>query len=170
MFGINPGLDAVWAGIWFGAILILYFYLSHIEEDGGPSRLARWRAAFVMSRAAAVRRGKSAPEHAPDRRFLPVKGNGETAGNGVAIDGMEGNDPFPFPDLFTGLARIVLDKKLGETDAIKIAIKVTPGRGIMYLEARRRLHAAMERESPSNEPRFRQSDGSTAPASYPVTR
>jgi hypothetical protein len=60
MFGINRELDAFWSGMIFGAILIVYFYLSNVSEDGGPSRLARWTQAFnaryVMSRGAAADR------------------------------------------------------------------------------------------------------------------
>lgn len=173
MFGINRVLDAFWVGMIFGAILTLYFYLSSIKEDGGPSRLTRWiralNARYVMSPSAADRARDPLPENAPDPRYSPVKGNGETTGNGVAIGETSGNDPFPFPDLFTGLARLVLDKKIGETDAITIAIKVKPGKGDKYQEARRRLHAAMERESPSADPLFRQDDGTTAPAAHPVS-
>lgn len=55
MFGINRVLDAFWVGMIFGAILILYFSLSSVSEDGGPSRLTRWIRAFnaryVMSRS-----------------------------------------------------------------------------------------------------------------------
>lgn len=122
-----------------------------------------------MSSAVTDRGGDLSPENASDPRSSLVKGNGETAGNSVAIGEMTTNDPFPFPDLFTGLARLVLDKKIGETDAIRIAIKVTPGRGDKYQEARRRLHVAMERECPSDDPLFRQPDGSTVPATRPIT-
>jgi hypothetical protein len=105
---------------------------------------------------------------AENSAFLSVKGNGETTGNGVAIGETERNDPFQFPDLFTGLARLVLDKKIGETEAIKLAIKAAPGKSDRYQEARRRLHAAMEREQPGGA-QFMQDDGSRAPATYPVS-
>lgn len=117
-------------------------------RSASPARRARPRLRRVMSRSAAGSSGVRATENAQTLPYSPVKRNGETAGNGVAISETEGNDPFPFPDLFTGLARLVLDKKIGETDAIKIAIKVAPGKGDKYQEARRRLHAAMEREQP----------------------
>jgi hypothetical protein len=58
MFGINRVLDAFWVGVIFGSILVLYLYLSSVSEDGGPSRFARWIAAFsaryVMSRVPAT--------------------------------------------------------------------------------------------------------------------
>jgi len=112
------------------------------------ARRPRPRLRRVMSRSGAAAGRNGATENAPIRRVLPVKRNGKTTGNGVTIGETTGNDPFPFPDLFTGLARLVLDRKIGETDAIKIAIKVAPGKGDKYQEARRRLHLAMEREQP----------------------
>jgi hypothetical protein len=66
----------------------------------------------------------------------------------------EGNDPFQFPDLFTGLARLVVAEKLGETDALKIAVKAAAGKSPRYVEARTRLHAALERERPPSGPQF----------------
>ncbi len=113
----------------------------------GWAALLHWRP-VVMSRATAAPVLNRATENAPDPLLSPVKRNGEMAGNGVAIGEMAGNDPFLFPDLFTGLARLVLAKEVGETDAIKIAAQATPGKGERYQEARRRLHAAMEREQP----------------------
>jgi hypothetical protein len=157
-------------GVLFTIALVLLFYLTGVDENGGPMRWERWRAAWIMSRSRRRSGAESTAENAPDRRSSPVKRNDEASGNGVAMGKSPGSDPLSFPDLFTGLARIVLDKKLGETDAIRIAIRATPGKGDRYQEARRRLHAAMERESPSDEPLFRQDDGGTAPASHPVTR
>lgn len=141
-----------WVGMGFGAVVLVLHYLTSVQVDYGPMRYQRWHAAFkaryVMSHSDPRAATKSAPENAPDRPLSPMKRNGETAGNGVAIGETAGNDPFLFPDVFTGLARLVLDKKIGETDAIKIAIQATPGKSEKYQEARRRLHLAMEQEQP----------------------
>lgn len=48
MFGINPVLDAFWIGMIFGTILALYFFVTHVQEDGGPERWQRWKAALIM--------------------------------------------------------------------------------------------------------------------------
>lgn len=58
MFGINRVLDAFWVGAIFGVLLILYFFITQVQEDGGSERWERWRAALIMwndRRAAAVR-------------------------------------------------------------------------------------------------------------------
>lgn len=142
------------AALSIGLISMAWGKIAEWREHRQPrraSRAAPRRRSLrlrVMSRSGALAAGNGGSENAPIRRVSPVKRNGETAGNGVAIGETAGNDPFPFPDLFTGLARLVLDRKIGETDAIKIAIQVAPGKGDKYQEARRRLHAAMERESP----------------------
>lgn len=141
-----------WVGMGFGALVTIAHYLTSVQVDRGPMRYERWRAAFnaryVMSRIATHTDAESMPENAPDRPLSPAKRNGETSGNSVATSETPGNDPFPFPDVFTGLARLVLEKKIGETEAIKIAVQATPGKSERYQEARRRLHAAMEQEQP----------------------
>jgi hypothetical protein len=50
MFGINPGLDAFWAGVWFGVVALTAHYLTSVQVDHGPMRYQRWRAAWIMSR------------------------------------------------------------------------------------------------------------------------
>ncbi len=141
-----------WVGVGFCAVVGLLHFITSVQVDHGPMRYERWRAAltarYVMSRSAADAAADRATENATDRGNRAVKGNGETPGNGVAIGETTGNDPFPFPDVFTGLARLVLEKKIGETEAIKIAVQATPGKSERYQEARRRLHAAMEQEQP----------------------
>jgi hypothetical protein len=139
MFGINPGLDAVWAGIWFGAILILYFYLSHIEEDGGPSRLARWRAAFVMSRdRRAARREKSNEDPAfSQTTTTPATSNdalqsGATNSNALLLGQAR------------ALAAMVNAGKIGETEGIKLVFGVSPSStNARYQAARSALKAEL---------------------------
>jgi len=53
--------SAVTFGFWLAVALFLYFFLGHVEEDGGPTRLSRWLAAWREPRA--VNRSTSA---APD--------------------------------------------------------------------------------------------------------
>lgn len=77
MFGINRVLDAFWVGMIFGSILILYFYLSSVSEDGGPSRLARWIAAFnaryVMSRSGTADPARGVVQNRPEIAAEPTR-------------------------------------------------------------------------------------------------
>lgn len=142
-------IDLAFIGILVqGAIATAIVIVIVTNRDSWVPVVRRVFGRYIMSRALADAGAQSAAENAPDRPLGAVKRNGETSGNGVAIDETVGNDPFQFPDVFTGLARLVLDKKIGETDAIAIAIQAKPGKGDKYQEARRRLHAAMEREQP----------------------
>lgn len=73
MFGISRELDAFWAGVIFGVILIAYFFITHVQEDGGPERWRRWLTAFIMwsdHRSAAVR-----------AQIEPVRAGGSTGSN-----------------------------------------------------------------------------------------
>jgi hypothetical protein len=141
MFGINPGLDAVWAGIWLFVILVLYFYLSHIEEDGGPSRLARWHAAFVMSRdrrAAAAKKSNEEPAF-PQSTTTP-----QSATTALQSDATIANA------LLRGQARalaaMVKAGKIGETEGIKLVFGVSPSStNARYQAARSALKAELDR-------------------------
>src|SRR4051812_12835860 len=48
MFGISRELDAFWAGVFLLIILCVYFYITHVQVDGGPERWRRWLTAFIM--------------------------------------------------------------------------------------------------------------------------
>lgn len=103
---------------------------------------------------------------APITAISPEKRNGETAETGVATGKNEGNDPFHFPDLFTGLARLVLAQKVSETDAIKLAVKSSPGKSPRYIEARDRLHAAIAVERKDTQ--YRPLDADKRPVAPPA--
>lgn len=151
-------VQAIWFSIWMGVVLAIFFFLTHRGADGAPMRWQRWWSWFAARYVTSSTATRGAAEN--DRAvgaavaLLPGKRNGETGENGVATGKTEGNDPFQFPDLFTGLARLVLAEKLGETDALKIAVKASPGKSPRYSVARARLHAAMERERLPTGPQF----------------
>lgn len=94
-----------------------------------------------------------------------VKRNGETGENAIATVKNEGNDPFHFPDLFTGLARLVQAKKVGETEVLKLVCEVNPGKSDRYIAARDQLHAALA--ALSSEPTYRPLDEELQPTGRP---
>ena len=150
--------EAINAAIVVGILLGVYFFLSHRSADGEPTRWQRlyvwFYERYLTSSTTAV---GAAGDDLADGEIAgnsPEKRNGETGESGVAMGKSEGNDPFQFPDLFTGLARLVLANEIGETDALKLAVKASPGKSPRYAEARDRLHAAMARERPPASPQF----------------
>lgn len=170
MFGINPVLDAFWVGMIFGAILIAYFFITQVQEDGGPERWERWRAAWVMwSERRAARRPAGMPPVS-----IPVSQYGMESG------GMEGaKDAAP-------------DIDAGNTDMPRLSRTLTDSEMIVLLAAQRgkdgkhrysanAIHTlvggdrnavlARVKELRAVPPPavFRQPDGTTAPAAYPIT-
>lgn len=117
--------------------------------------VVRW-GGEILSSPAAPATAESATEDAGKGEVSPVKRNGETAGNAIATGKTEGNDPFQFPDLFTGLAKLIHAQELTETKALKLACGVSPGKSARYLAARDQLHAALAQLAPG--PTFNQLD------------
>jgi hypothetical protein len=141
MFGINRELDAFWAGMIFGGILILYFYLTNVEYDNGPTRLARWRAAFVMSRD---RRAAAMKNNNGDRENPPTTTTPATSNNALQSDATQSNT------LLAGQARalaaLVKAGKVGETEGIKIVFGVSPSStNARYQAVRAALKAELDR-------------------------
>lgn len=152
-------VQAIWFALWMGVAMSVFFFLTHRGADGAPTRWRRFCSWFADRYFTSSRQTETSPNNRPadgaETGALREKRNDETPGNGIAIGKSEGNDPFQFPSLFTGLARLVLAEKLGETDAIKLAVKASPGKSPRYVEARARLHAAIEHERPQQGgPRF----------------
>lgn len=151
-------VQAIWVGIWFGVALLVFFYLTHRGAEGAPMRYQRLWAwvseRYLMTSAADEDAADDEGADGAAAAVLDEKRNTETGETGVATGKIAGNDPFQFPDLFTGLARLVLAEKLGETEALKLAVKATPGKGARYGEARRRLHVALAREQAGASPQF----------------
>lgn len=58
------------------------------------------------------------------------QGNGKNAGNGIAMHGNEGNDPFSFPDAFTAVALLIEHKGISETDALRIVFGAKAGKKV----------------------------------------
>lgn len=141
MFGINPILDAVWAGIWFGAILTIVLYFTGVNVDGGPMRYQRWRAAFVMSRD---RRRAAREKGNQDRAFPQATTTPATSNNALQSDAISSNA------LLLGQARalaaMVKAGKIGETEGIKIVFGLSPSStNARYQAARSALKSELER-------------------------
>lgn len=162
MFGINRVLDAFWVGMIFGAILTLYFYLSSIEVNGGPTRLARWIATIVMwsERRAARRAAGMQPV------YIPVLETGiESAGIPDAAD-MDAEKPFD-RDITAGewIVRMACarnEEKKYRFSANQIHAAVGGDRNTVLAKIK-------EIRSGPPAPEFRQPDGTTAPATRPIT-
>lgn len=143
MFGINPGLDAFWAGAIFGVLLAIYFFVTHVREDGGPERWQRWRASWIMSRD---RRAARAEKSNDDPAFSVATTTAQVATTALQSGAIGSNE------LLLGQARalaaLVKAGKIGETEGIKIVFGLSPSStNARYQAARAALKAELERQS-----------------------
>ena len=177
MFGINPVLDAVWAGIWFGAILCVVVYMTGVNEDDGPRRYQRWRAAWVMWRQ----------ERAARRRAGMISGTISVSRYGMDADGMPPPAPPapspepPAPDidaLNPGIPQF--DRDMTESEWI-VYMAVARGKDKKYRFSANAIHTAIggdrnavlatikELRSVAPPAEYMQPDGTRAAATHPVT-
>jgi len=169
MFGINPVLDAVWAGIWFAVILSIVLYLTGVDEDGGPRRYERWRHALVMSRDRRTARREYNNE---ESAFLQPATTTQPATTALQSDATKSNA------LLAGQARalaaLVKAGKIGETEGIKIVFGVSPSStNARYQAARSALKAELERLTnhyPHMTPEQKQAREALGLATHPITK
>lgn len=159
---------AINVGLGFGALLVVYFFLSHRSEDGGATRCQRW---FVMwSERQSVR-------HSADMKsvYIPV------SSMPYQSNGMESGEP-PAPDI-----------DAENTDMPRLSRNITDNEMIVLLAAQRgkdgkhrysanQIQAlvggdrnavlARVKEIRATPPsaEYMQPDGTRVPPSHPVTR
>lgn len=163
-------ITVFWVGVGFGVTVLIAHLITEVPEGGGPMRYERWRAAFVMSRE------RRAAHHAAgmDAGNIPVSRYGMDAG------GMD--DPPPAaPDIDAvnaGMPR--LSRDITDNEMI-VLLAAQRGKDKKYRYSANAIHGLVGgdrntvlatiksiRDVPPPA-EFRQPDGSTAPASHPIT-
>lgn len=171
MFGISRELDAFWAGVLLGVLLFLYFFITHVQEDGGPERWRRWLTTYIMwsDRGRATRRAAGM-----NPVYIPVSQYGMDAG------GME-TDEADAPDIDavnTDMPR--LSNKLTDGEIV-VLLAMQKGANGKHRYSANQIHTLVggdrnavlarvkELRAVAAPAEYRQPDGSTAPASHPIT-
>lgn len=151
-----------WVGVGFGIVVTLLHYLTSVEVDHGPMRYERWRASFVMwSEQRAARR---AADMQPV--YIPVLETGTEAPGIPATADIGAEKPFD-RDITAGewIVRMACarnEEKKYRFSANQIHTAVGGDRNTVLAKIK-------EIRSGPPAPEFRQPDGSTAPASHPIT-
>ena len=183
--------EAINVTLWFGVVLIIYIVMAYRPADGRPSRgqrLSAWLRAvyharypdglFVMSRLS--------DDDDLDRAVVPpVDQQATIAGQRIAKPGNEGNGEL------SGNNPLPLELSVEARDIIRFAARVealaalirdgqvtNKAKGIERVfgcarsskpdSTYQRAHRALE-PLLTTEPMFAQNDGTTAPASYPIS-
>lgn len=159
-----------WVGVGFGALLLIAHLITEVPKDGGPMRYERWRASFVMWSE------QRAARHAAGMNpvYIPVSQYGMDAG------GMADASP-PAPDIDavnTDMPR--LSRSMPDNEMI-VLLATQKGKDNKYRYSANAIHTLVGgdrntvlatikaiRDVPPPA-LFRQPDGTTAPASRPIT-
>lgn len=162
--------ETFWVGMTFVIVASLYFYLTNPQEDGGPARWERWRAALVMwSERRAARRAAGMQVVSIPVSQYGMDAAGMDAGAASAADIDAENTDMPR-----------LSRKLGDGELIVLlaAQRGKDGRPCFSANAiftlvggdRNTVMAKIKAVRATPPPaEFLQPDGSKSPASYPVT-
>jgi hypothetical protein len=130
-----------WAGMGFGAIVLVLHFLTSVQVDHGPMRYERWRAAFVMSRdRRAARREQSNQE--PD--FSQTTTTPATSNDALQSDATMSK--LLLAGQARALAALVKAGKVTETEGIKLVFGVSPSStNARYQAARAALKTELAR-------------------------
>lgn len=159
-----------WVGMGFGALVLTLHYITSVQVDHGPMRYERWRASIIMwSEQRAARRAAGM-----ESVYIPV------SQYGMEPSDMEIGEAFA-PDIDaenTGMPR--LSNKLTDNEMI-VLLATQRGKDNKHRYSANAIHTLVGgdrntvmatikslRDVPPPA-LFRQEDGTTAPASRPIT-
>ena len=133
--------NTFYGGLFFLAVLVVFFVLSHRTEKNGPTLWARWMARYVMSRSEAAAGHDALVSNDEKTAVSGGETNSETAETPQRV-AETAAESFSLGET-QALARLVAAGKLGLTDAVKIGADAKSGE--KYQKRSREIKAEVDR-------------------------